>query len=64
MEGYKISLAEIPSQNCSPPQVLKKEEEKLIVQDEIKEILKKLIASVENKLEQSVNSIFIVLKKF
>lgn len=64
MEGYKISLVEIISQNFSSPQVSKKEEEELIVQDEIKEILKKTIASVENKLGQSVNSIFMVLKKF
>lgn len=41
VEGYKISLVEIISQNFSSPQVSKKEEEELIMQDEIKEILKK-----------------------
>ena len=64
MEGYKISLVEIISQNFSSPQVSKKEEEELIVQDEIKEILKKNDSFSGKQIGQSVNSSFIVLKKF
>ena len=40
MEGYKISLVEIPSQNSSPRPVSKKEEERMIEHEEIEEILK------------------------
>ena len=55
MEGYKISLVEIPSQNSSPRPVSKKEEERMIEHEEIEEIL--------NELEQFVSSIFIAPKK-
>ena len=41
-----------------------KEEEKMIVQEEIEEMLKKkAIVPVQNESEQFVNSIFIVSKK-
>ena len=40
VEGYKIPLVEIPSQNSSPPPVLMKEEEKMTIQEEREEKLK------------------------
>ena len=41
VEGYKIDLLEIPSQNSSPLLVSMKEEKNMIVQEEIEEVLKK-----------------------
>ena len=41
VEGYKIHLLEIPSQNSSPLLVSMKEEKNMIVQEEIEEVLKK-----------------------
>ena len=41
VEGYKIDLLEIPSQNSSPLLVSLKEEKNMIVQEEIEEVLKK-----------------------
>ena len=41
VEGYKIPLVEIPFQNYCPPPVSMKEELKMIVQENIEEMLKK-----------------------
>ena len=57
--GYKIPLLEIQSQNSSPHPVSINEEEKMIG-----EMLKKTaIATVQNKPEQFVSSIFIIPNK-
>ena len=50
VEGYKILLVEIPSQNSSPPPVSMNEEEKMIVQEEVEEMQeKKAIAPVKTR---------------
>ena len=65
VESYKMPLIETPSRNSSSPQVSTKEKGKMIVQEEIEEMLKKkVIAPVQNKPKQYVCSILIALKKY
>ena len=50
VEGYKILLVEIPSQNSSPPPVSMNEEEKMIVKEKVEEMQeKKAIAPVKTR---------------
>lgn len=62
--GYKITTLETPCQTQSPPLVKIKEEQRLIVQKEVLEILRKeAIVQTQNNLKQFLGSILLVLRK-
>lgn len=62
--GYKITTLETPCQMQSPPLVKIKEEQRLIVQKEVLEMLRKeAIVQTQNNLKQFLGSILLVLRK-